>query len=129
MRAVHLDTDFLISAVSERGAARRQLIELNTSGAPLMMSAVAWYEFARGPRTPEQLAIARFLLDGVQPLTDDLATRAADVFRRLGSRRRRANDIAIGVTAAAVGAPLMTCNSRDFHGIPGLELAAHDRDP
>ena len=122
MTPFHLDTDFLITAISEAGPERRRLLELNASAAPIHTSAVAWYEFARGPRTPEQLAVARFFIDDVVPFADDLASRAADVFRKLGSPRRRANDIAIGVTAASANATLLTSNSRDFAGIPQLTV-------
>lgn len=88
------------------------------------MSAVAWYEFSRGPRTPQQLAVARsfFSADGVIPLSEDLAAEAADCFRRLGSPRRRSADIAIGVTAALLGARLLSRNGRDFTGILDLEV-------
>lgn len=118
----HLDTDFLVYALSSAGPERRCLRELADSEAEIQMSAVAWYEFSRGPRTPEQLAVARSFLgeDGVVAFTEATAAEAADVFRRLGSPRRRAADIAIGVTAAIHGALLLTHNSRDFSGIPGL---------
>ena len=90
------------------------------------MSAVAWYEFSRGPRTPEQLAVARSFLgeDGVVAFSESLAAQAADVFRRLGSPRKRTADVAIGVTAAAHDAVLLTRNARDFAGIPDLRLEA-----
>ena len=124
---VHLDTDFLIYALGTPGRERRRLLALADSGDVIQMSAVAWYEFSRGPRTPEQLAVARSFFpvtDGIVPLSEELATRAADVFRRLGSPRKRAADIAIGVTAAAHGASLLTRNKRDFAGIPHLTLEA-----
>ena len=54
--------------------------------------------------------------------TEELAARAAEVFRLLGSPRKRAADIAIGVTAAALGATLLTRNKRDFAGVPHLTL-------
>jgi hypothetical protein len=90
------------------------------------MSAVAWYEFSRGPRTPEQLAVARSFLgeDGVVAFSEGIAAEAADVFRRLGSPRKRAADVAIGVTAAVHDAVLVTRNTRDFAGIPGLRVEA-----
>jgi predicted nucleic acid-binding protein len=47
----HLDTDFLVYALSTTGPERRQLRSLADSDAEIQMSAVAWYEFARGPRT------------------------------------------------------------------------------
>ena len=121
---VHLDTDFLVHALSVNGPERRRLTEITDSEAEIQMSAVAWYEFARGPRTAEQLAVARsfFSEEGIIPLSEDLAATAADVFRRRGSPRRHAADIAIGVTAASLGATLLTRNVRDFAGIPELKV-------
>ncbi len=121
---IHLDTDFLVYALSSAGPERDRLRELADSEAEIQMSAVAWYEFSRGPRIPEQLAVARsfFPEDGVVPFSEDLAATAADVYRRLGSPRRRGADVAIGVTAAAMDARLLTRNGRDFAGIPHLEV-------
>lgn len=120
----HLDTDFLVHALAHRGPERTRLEELAASEGALQMSAVAWYEFCRGPRTPEQLAVARSFLfdDGVVAFTEDLAELAAEVFRRLGYPRRRGADIAIGVTAAELGATLLSRNGDDFAGIPGLKV-------
>lgn len=121
---VHVDTDFLVYALSIRGPERKKLDELVTSETEIEISAVAWYEFSRGPRTPEQLAVARLLFgsNGIVPFSEDLAAAAAEVFRSLGSPRKRAADIAIGVTAAATGAALLTRNGKDFSGVPGLKL-------
>lgn len=123
---IQLDTDFLIYALSQRGAERNRLRRAAESDAVLQISAVAWYEFCRGPRPPQQIAVARsfFGANGVVPFDEMLAAYAADVFRRLGSPRRRAADIAIGVTAASTAARLLTRNARDFAGIPDLELEA-----
>jgi len=120
----HLDTDFLVYALSVPGAERRRLRALADSDEEIAISAVAWYEFSRGPRTPEQLAVARsfFGEEGVVAFAESLADLSAEVFRRLGSPRRRAADVAIGVTAAAQEATLLTRNVRDFAGIPGLEV-------
>ncbi|MBZ5497796.1 MAG: PIN domain-containing protein [Acidobacteriia bacterium] len=120
----HIDTDFLIFALSSAGRERRRLTQLAESEADLQMSAVAWYEFSRGPRTPEQLSVARsfFFDDGIIPFSEELASIAGDVFRSLGSPRRRAADVAIGVTAAAMAATLLTRNANDFAGIPHLEV-------
>ena len=123
---IQLDTDFLIYALSQAGAERNRLRRAAESDAVLQISAVAWYEFSRGPRVPEQIAVARslFAADGVIAFGETLAAHAAEIFRRLGSPRRRAADIAIGVTAAATGAILLTRNARDFAGIPDLDLEA-----
>lgn len=121
-----LDTDFLVYALSLAGRERRRLRALADSDAQIQMSAVAWYEFSRGPRTPEQLAVARSFLgeDGVLAFSEAIAAEAAEVFRRLGSPRKRAADVAIGVTAAAHDAVLVTRNARDFAGIPALRVEA-----
>jgi predicted nucleic acid-binding protein len=123
---VHLDTDFLVVGLSVAGKERQRLIELAESDAEIQMSSVAWYEYCRGPRTPQQIAAARsfFFEDGIVPFSEELAAIAAEVFRNLGSPRRRAADIAIGVMAAAMDAVLLTCNERDFAGIPGVEIDA-----
>lgn len=120
----HLDTDFLVYALSVTGPERRRLSALANSDDEIQMSAVAWYEFSRGPRTPEQLAVARSFLgeDGVLAFSEGTAAQAAEVFRRLGSPRKRAADVAIGVTAMVHDAILVTRNVRDFAGLPGLRL-------
>ncbi len=124
MVTYHLDTDFLIKAVYSRGAERDLLREIADSTAAIEISAIAWYEFCRGPRTPEQLAVARAFVeeDGVIAFDDDLAGHAADLFRRLGSPRKRAADLAIATTALARRARLLTANTRDYSGIEGLLL-------
>lgn len=124
---IHLDTDFLVHALGRSGSERRRLLELADSEAVVQVSAIAWYEFSRGPRTPEQIAVARSFFaedDGIVPFSEELALRAADVFRRLGSPRKRAADVAIGVTASAAGALLITRDKRDFAGIADLALEA-----
>ena len=124
MKPVHLDADFLIKAVSTGGDERSRLLRLVGKSTPVGMSVVAWYEFSRGPRPPEQLALASLVVEEDDLVAFDaaVAQAAAETFRRLGSPRRRANDIAIGTTAAARGAILWTLNGDDFAGIPELEL-------
>jgi predicted nucleic acid-binding protein len=113
-----------VYALSAAGPERRRLRALADSEAEIQMSAVAWYEFARGPRTPEQLAVARSFLgeDGVLAFSEAVAALAADAFRRLGSPRKRAADVAIGITAAIHDAVLLTRNARDFAGVPELRV-------
>ncbi len=47
---------------------------------------------------------------------------AGEVFRLLGSPRKRGADIAIGVTAVLADATLLTRNRRDFAGIQDLRI-------
>jgi len=56
------------------------------------------------------------------PFSEELAAIAAEVFRSLGSPRKRAADIAIGVIAASMDAVLLIRNAKDFAGIPLLQL-------
>lgn len=126
MKRFHLDTDFLIHALGARGSAWRRLRALNDDDAELEISAIAWYEFLRGPRSPDQLTVARALFqdEGIIALSEMHAERSADLFRRLGSSRKRAADIAIAVAAIDRQAVLLTGNSRDYTGIDGLTLEA-----
>jgi predicted nucleic acid-binding protein len=59
--------------------------------------------------------------------SETLAAVAADVFRRLGSPRKRAADVAIGVAAAAQDALLLTRSARDFAGIADLRVETAGR--
>ncbi len=68
------------------------------------------------------MARALFGLDGVVAFSEELAGLAAEVFRHLKVPRKHAADVAIGVTAAAMKAVLLTRNARDFAGVPDLEL-------
>lgn len=125
MSLFHLDADYLVWATCRRGPERERVSGLLESDAELQISSAAWYEFCRGPRRPEEIAVARCLFPeegGVIPFSEDLAVRAADTFRSLAATRRRGLDVIIGVTAAASGATLLTRNQRDFQAIPGLLL-------
>jgi predicted nucleic acid-binding protein len=80
--------------------------------------------------TPEQVAVARALFGdgGIIPFTEDLAAVAAEHFQRLGSPRRRAADIAVGVSALHRDAILLTRNARDFSGVEGLRTDKPEGD-
>lgn len=122
MTRYHLDADFLVKALLTAGAERELLRNISDSPVEVEMSGLAWYEFCRGPRAPEQEAVARsyFDSDGIIAFDEALALKAADLFRRLGSPRRRAFDLAIAATAIERGARLLTGNTRDYSGIDGL---------
>jgi predicted nucleic acid-binding protein len=126
VKLFHIDTDVLVWGCSHGGRERQRLLQILEAGAPVAMSACAWYEFRRGPRTPDQLATAALLLgeSGIVPISADIADEAGDVFRALGSPRRRAADILIGVTARVCRATLLSRNASDFEGIPDLEIEA-----
>lgn len=76
----HLDTDFMLKAISSKGPEQSLLRRLSNSDAVIEISAIAWYEFCRGPRVPEQEALARSYLetDGIIAFDEDVAAQAAD---------------------------------------------------
>lgn len=124
MSRFHLDTDYLIHALMRRGHEHARLRELFESEHQVELSAMAWYEFVRGPRTPQQVAVARsfFAAAGIIPVTEEVAERAADLFRRLKSSRRRSGDLLIAAVALTRGATLLTRNLRDYADVDGLGL-------
>src|SRR5262245_30792175 len=114
----------MLKAIGVKGPEQTLLRRLSNSDAAIEISAIAWYEFCRGPRVPEQEALARSYLesDGIISFDEAVAARAADLFRRLGSPRKRAADVAIAATALSRGARLLSANTRDYSGIEGLKL-------
>ncbi len=121
----HLDTDYLVLATSHRrGREHDRLLELLGSRAFVELSAIAWYEFVRGPRGPEALAAARSVFGegGVLPFDESIAERAANLFRGASAARRRAADLAIAAHALSRRAILLTHNPRDYAGIEGLTV-------
>ena len=55
---------------------------------------------------------------------DAIDVRLAELYRRLGSPRRPAADLAIAATALAHGAVLVTGNRDDYEDVPGLQILA-----
>lgn len=122
--AIHLDTSVLVSALGEAGEVLDRVEAYVRQGERLTCSTLVLYEWARGPRTPRQLAWQKRLLAGtpVAPFGEEEALVAADLYRRLSRPRRREIDLAIAACALAHRARLWTLNPDDFVDIPGLEL-------
>jgi predicted nucleic acid-binding protein len=105
-------------------------LNVPTSSQLLVASKTSPNKALISPQNPRALYYNDRVSIAYVPAADLIEIAAADpqlgvaVFRRLGSPRRRAADIAIGVTAAATGAVLLTRNARDFAGIPDLDLEA-----
>jgi predicted nucleic acid-binding protein len=123
---IHLDTSALVAALTAdrpAGAALRGFLD---QGILLGVSSLVLYEWWRGPRATTDLAYQELLFPRAAAF--DFGTReaevAADIYRRLGRRRRREMDIAIAACAISADASLWTLNPDDFRDIPGLTLAA-----
>ena len=120
---VHLDTSLLIHAWSH--PERQALVgDAIAHGDRLNISSLVLYEWLRGPRSPEELALtdAFFPPDSVIPF-DDLAARlAARLYRTMPRAKPRQADLAIAACAISHDAALWTLNPADFEDIPELTL-------
>ena len=121
---VHLDTSVLVDALTGRRRSFAALERTVARGHVIATSALALYEWLRGPRTPEELDDQEALL----PSTDARgfgpaeAARAAALYRIVKRARGRDMDIAIAACALEHGAHVWTLNPDDFKDLPELKL-------
>jgi len=97
---------------------------LSAEGHRLAISALALYEWRRGPRTDEELDAQDALLPSEATVTFGVAEAAlaATLYRQVRRPRGREVDLAIAATALTHGAAILTLNPEDFSDIPGLRL-------
>ncbi|MBF6567928.1 MAG: type II toxin-antitoxin system VapC family toxin [Candidatus Binataceae bacterium] len=119
---IHLDTSFLIRALSANSAQDKQLREWIAEGVKLGMSAIGWSEFLCGPLDSGQLALAAAIVGEPEPFVLEDSSRAAELFNRAGRRRGSLVDCMIAATAIRTGARLATANRADFKRFAGLRL-------
>ena len=121
---IHLDTSILIDALTGTRRSLRPLRAIVADGFRLGVSSLVLYEWRRGPRVDEELALEVVLLgpDSVTVFGEREARVAADVYRKVTRPRGREIDIAIAACAITQDASLWTLNHDDFHDIPGLQL-------
>jgi predicted nucleic acid-binding protein len=93
-------------------------------GIRLGLSSIVLYEWRRGPRTEQELAIEQLLFgpDVMVGFGEAEARKAAELCRRLKRPRGRELDLAIAACAVEHGASLWTLNVGDFNDIPELVL-------
>ena len=120
---IHLDTSALVGGISDEGG----ISSLQTAtgrGDTLTLSSIALYEWRRGPRTPEELALALALFpdESIVSFGPAEAHLAAQLYRSVARARARGMDIAIAACAIEHRAALWTLNPKDFQDIPGLRL-------
>ena len=100
---IHLDTSFLIRALSANSAQDKQLREWIADGVKLGMSAIGWIEFLCGPLDSGQLALAAAIVGEPEPFVLEDSSRAAELFNRAGRRRGSLVDCMIAATAIRTG--------------------------
>ena len=121
---IHLDTSVLIDALTGPRRSLPTLRAIVADGIRLGVSSLVLYEWRRGPRIDQELALEAVLLgpEVVTAFGEAEARVAADVYRKVRRPRGRELDIAIAACALTQDASLWTLNHDDFDDIPGLLL-------
>jgi predicted nucleic acid-binding protein len=122
---VHLDANFLITALIPGSREETRLLGRLSAGEAVATSAVSWGEFFCGPLTPAGEAAARQILTAIEPLLPEDAEQAARFFNLTGRRSRSFQDCMIAAVAIRCGSRLATANVADFTPLSayGLRLA------
>jgi predicted nucleic acid-binding protein len=119
---IHLDTSFLIRALSPNSSEDKQLRGWMADGARLGMSAIGWTEFLCGPLDQRQLALAAAIVGEPEPFVAEDSGKTAELFNRSGRRRGSLIDCMIAAVAIRMGASLATANHSDFRRFSALRL-------
>jgi predicted nucleic acid-binding protein len=121
---IFLDTSILIDSLTglkHSGPAIRRILD---RGERILLPTVTLYEWLRGPRTKEELAVQEtmFPIASAVPFGPEEAVLAAHLYRSVRRPRGRDADLAIAACAIRYDAELWTLNVADFKDIPGLRL-------
>jgi predicted nucleic acid-binding protein len=121
---VHLDTSALVGALAGSRPEFERLAGLLADGHRLSVSAIALYEWVRGPRSAAELDVQNALMppEQVCPFGVEEAALAARLSQSLRRPRSRDLDLAIAACAMVQQATLWTLNRKDVDDIPGLRL-------
>lgn len=111
---IHLDTNFLVSALQPGTAEESKLNSWLSGNESLGTSAVAWAELLCGPLSARDELIARQMFSHVEALARADAEMAAQLFNRTGRRSRSLADCMIAAVAIRCGARLASVNTSDF---------------
>jgi len=121
---VLLDTSILVDGLTGPKRSRLALRDAIDRGERCRLPSLVLYEWLRGPRRPEEIAIQEALFPGEDaiPFGPPEAAISARLYRTVRRPRGRAFDLAIAACAIHHGVPLWTLNVADFRDIPGLQL-------
>ncbi|MFZ0659239.1 MAG: type II toxin-antitoxin system VapC family toxin [Candidatus Binataceae bacterium] len=119
---IHLDTSFLIRALSPNSSEDKRLRGWMADGVGLGMSVIGWTEFLCGPLEQRQLALAAAIVGQPVPFAAEDSSRTAELFNGSGRRRGSLIDCMIAAIAIRMDASLATANRADFRRFPALRL-------
>jgi predicted nucleic acid-binding protein len=111
---IHLDTNFLITALQEGTPQKGKIRTWLSGGESLNVNTVVWAEFFSGPLSDADEGHARSLFAHPETFTAADAELAAGLFNKTGRRSRSLADCMIAATAIRCQAKLATVNSSDF---------------
>jgi predicted nucleic acid-binding protein len=120
-----LDTSALIDGLTRDRPLLAALTRMLEQGERLSVSTLVLYEWLRGPRLPQELAVQEIMFpsEAALPFEAVDARIGAELYRTVSGARGREIDIAIAACAIRREAELWTVNRADFADIPRLRLA------
>ena len=121
---IHLDTSLLIDALAQGRPSLAQVRQEIESGERLGLSALALYEWRRGPRTPEEIQAqeALFPAAGAVAFGPDEAMQAAALYRVLAAPEPEPWTWPSRPAPSSTTPRSGTLNPEDFEDVPGLML-------
>jgi predicted nucleic acid-binding protein len=119
-----LDTSVLIGSLSGKKLVAPFLRQAIQRGERMVVPSVVLYEWLRGPRLAEEIAVQEALFPKAASLSfgPAEAALAAELYRCVRRPRGREIDLTIAAHAIARNADLWTLNVKDFQDVPGLRL-------
>lgn len=123
-----IDTSALIDSLTGPRRSAPRLRSFLEQAERLVMPALVFCEWRRGPRLEQELAAQEALFPSGAALSFGPAEAelASDLYRTLPRARGREIDLAIAAHAILLDAMLWTLNREDFEDVPRLRLAPSD---
>lgn len=119
-----LDTSVLIDSLTGDQRLAPSLRRAIEEGERLLLPSIVLYEWLRGPRLPQEIALQEAIMpkELAIPYGYAEAEMSARLYRSVRRPRGREFDLAIAACAISRDAAFWTLNRKDFEDIPRLRL-------